>query len=541
MNRFQQSLVIGCSALALASCGPDDIASPGSGGVVINNPAPVPPPPPPPVVPTTSVAAAAGSCPAGTLEQPTVASGPQGTWRVCRLPNLIRTSMTLPKIPGLIYELNGRVNVGCDGGFRAPTAAYTSGTPGCTTPLTADDNVTLNIAPGVILYGNTGQSWLSVNRGNKINAVGTETQPIIFTAKANVTGFDLTNNALTDATQGQWGGIVLFGRGLTTDGISCSATGNPSTHDCERETEGDVDRTRYGGNDNAYNAGRMSYVQIRYSGFVLGSNSELQSLTAQAIGTGTVLDHIQSHNSSDDGFEFFGGAPRIKYFVATGADDDSMDIDTGAQADIQYALLLQRPGDGDTMMEFDSAGAGLSDLPRTRIRVSNFVGIQPQSSPDNEGSGGRGAAIFLTGIADTKLYNGIVVSPNNECIRMSGSPNSATLEAQSLRLQCGATKYRGDAAITPAQIAGFVNASGNNSSDDYIPTLTNLFVNGATENGVVAFNANAVSSFFDLPSPNRIGVAWDGNTSWYTRWTCNSSIVNFGTANSGACTSLPVT
>ena len=56
------------------------------------------------------------------------------------------------------------------------------------------------------------------------------------------------------------------------------------------------------------NSGRMSYVQIRYSGFILSGNNELQSLTTGGTGSGTVLDHIQSFNSSDDGAEFFGGA-----------------------------------------------------------------------------------------------------------------------------------------------------------------------------------------------------------------------------------------
>ncbi len=35
----------------------------------------------------------------------------------------------------------------------------------------------------------------------------------------------------------------------------------------------------------------MSFVQIRYSGFVLSANQELQALTAEGIGSGTVLDH----------------------------------------------------------------------------------------------------------------------------------------------------------------------------------------------------------------------------------------------------------
>ncbi len=105
--------------------------------------------------------------------------------------------------------MNGRVNVGCDGGFNAPTAALpvASTTTGCTAPLTADTNVTLTIAPGVILYGGTGQSLLAVNRGNKISAVGTATQPIIFTSRDNVLGLN------DDNSQGQWGGVVLMGRG----------------------------------------------------------------------------------------------------------------------------------------------------------------------------------------------------------------------------------------------------------------------------------------------------------------------------------------
>ena len=93
-----------------------------------------------------------------------------------------------------------------DGGFTAPTAGapYTSTTNGCTTPLTADTNVTLTIEPGVIVYGATGQSWLAVNRGNRINAEGTASQPIVFTSADNVAGFN------SDSSIGQWGGVVLL-------------------------------------------------------------------------------------------------------------------------------------------------------------------------------------------------------------------------------------------------------------------------------------------------------------------------------------------
>ena len=57
----------------------------------------------------------------------------------------------------------------------------------------------------------------------------------------------------------------------------------------------------------------------------------------------------------------------------------------------------------------------------------------------------------------------------------------------------------------------------------------------------MATDPKTLSTFFDVPSPNRIGAAWTGNNTWYTGWTCNSSYANFGTGNSGNCTSLPTT
>jgi len=54
---------------------------------------------------------------------------------------------------------------------------------------------------------------------------------------------------------------------------------------CERDTEGSADLARYGGSNSADNSGQMSFVQIRYSGFVLGAGRELQALTTEGIGS----------------------------------------------------------------------------------------------------------------------------------------------------------------------------------------------------------------------------------------------------------------
>ena len=79
--------------------------------------------------------------------------------------------------------------------------------------------------PGAILFGNTGQSWLAVNRGNKISAIGTAAAPIVFTSRDNVLGLNTENSS------GQWGGVVLLGRGITTD-CTTGVTAAAVAYDC---------------------------------------------------------------------------------------------------------------------------------------------------------------------------------------------------------------------------------------------------------------------------------------------------------------------
>ena len=525
VKNFSGLLLVGCSALALAGCGPSDIASPGTGGdVIINNPAPTPTPTGTPT--TTPTVTPASGCPTiadsqGLTDAGTI-SGPEGTWRVCSLPSRINTSITLQKVPGLLYQLPGRVDVGTDGGA---------------TPSSADTNVTLTIQPGVIIYGGTGVSWLHVNRGNKINAVGTASAPIIFTSRDNVLGLNNENSS------GQWGGVVLSGRAPITDcTIAPSAT--PGTAQCERQTEGAVDPAIYGGATPADNSGRMSYVQIRYSGYVLSGNSELQSLTTQGIGSATQLDHIMSHNSSDDGAEFFGGLVNMKYFISVGAEDDKNDTDTGTKANFQYVIVVQRDGVGDSIIEADSDNAVDGNTPRQNTKVANFTFVHRNAAAGNN------AAILLRGGTDYSLVNGVLVTPT-ACLRVSRTQTASTTanaaidEAgapvfRSMAMQCGGTaKYVGSNGVTADQVATLFGTGTNNNNDAFSPTLTSVFINGANESGVVATNPTSISSSFD--ATDYIGAVRNASDNWYAGWTCNSGAVNFGTGNTGSCNRLPTT
>ena len=284
---------------------------------------------------------------------------------------------------------------------------------------------------------------------------------------------------------------------------------------------------------------RLSYVQIRYSGFVLSADKELQGLTPSGVGSGTQIDHIQIHNSSDDGMEVFGGRANFKYMIVTGAEDDSFDTDVGYKGNIQYAIAVQRAGGsvGDSMMEIDSDG-NENAVPRQNVTISNFTFIHRNAAA------GNGAAIRIRGGADYSFVNGLITS-DTSCIRIDSSSTTQTTGVDeqgppkffSVSLTCGDRPFRGGGspAVTDTEVQTIFTA-GTNNRFDYAPSLTGLFVNGATETSIPAFDAKTLNSFFDTTA--YVGAVRDASDTWYQGWTCNSATANFG-ASSGSCTGLP--
>lgn len=511
-------IIAGAVTAALSGCGADEISSAGSSGNVTITQPPAPDPDPNPDPAPQGVTPATGcptiDDPAGLRDDGSI-TGPTGTYRICTLPSRFTHSARLTRVPGLLYALDGRVDVGFD---RGPEP-------------TADEPVVLTIDPGVVIFARTGVSWLLVNRGNQIQAVGTSQRPIVFTSRDNVLGL------ATDDSQGQWGGVVLAGRAPITD-CTVAPAAPPGSANCERQTEGAIDPAYYGGATPEDNSGTLRYVQIRYSGYVLSANNELQALTLQGVGSGTTIEYFQSHNSSDDGFESFGGTVHMRRIVVTGADDDSIDLDTGYKGTIQYAIVVQKSsGNADSIIELDSANALEDQTPRTHLKLANFTFVHR-----NAGTG-NGAAMLFRGKADATLVNGVVTSPI-ACLRLHGS-NILTADPatdkvgppafHSVAMQCGVEPFVGTSGVTAQQVADAFNAGPNNDAA-FTASLTDTFVNGANEANVAATNPQMLDAAFD--ATDYIGAVRDGNDTWYAGWTCNSASASFG-AESTACTSLP--
>jgi hypothetical protein len=274
MNGFKLTtlLALSASALTLAACGSAEVASPGEGdfgGGTGGGTGPTTPP----VTPGTP----ATDCPTGFANVGLVAGG---TLRACQLPTTITGNLTVPLRAGTVYAISGRTEVGTDRG--ADPAA----------PVAGSQQGILTIEPGVRIDGSGGSDYLLVNRGSQIFAEGTATNPIVFTSRANIDG------TTTENSQGQWGGVVIAGRAPTA---VCPVGVTAPNIACVGQIEGTS--ANYGGNNASDNSGRLRYVQIKYSGFEISPNNELQALTLAGVGSGTTVEYVQAYNSSDDGIE----------------------------------------------------------------------------------------------------------------------------------------------------------------------------------------------------------------------------------------------
>jgi hypothetical protein len=161
---------------------------------------------------------------------------------------------------------------------------------------------------------------------------------------------------------------------------------------------------------------------------------------------------------------------------------------------------------------------------------------------------GNLSAILLRGGTDYTLANGVIVSPNTSCLRISRLQTiSPTVDpvideagapvVRSVVAQCGTPAFRGDNGVTEADVTAVFGSGANNNNSAFTPSLISLFVNGANETAVTAFNASTLNAFFDATT--YVGAVRDANDTWYAGWTCNSGTATLGTSISGLCTSLP--
>ena len=192
-----------------------------------------------------------------------------------------------------------------------------------------NEGQTLTIEAGTIIKGKPGEgvdaSALIVARGGKINAIGTATNPIIFTAESD----DLTS---VNTTTGEWGGLIILGEARLNT--------TPNIQQIEGIDTSEP-RGEFGGENDTDNSGILKYISIRHGGTNIGADNEINGLTLGGVGSETTIEYIEVAYNKDDGIEFFGGTAQIKYALVANCEDDSYDYDMGYRGKGQFWVSIQ--------------------------------------------------------------------------------------------------------------------------------------------------------------------------------------------------------
>jgi hypothetical protein len=387
---------------------------------------------------------------------------------------------------------NGSGNSG-GGGGTTNTVTLTGKITTNTTLKKGDENIlrglvyvtngaTLTVEAGATVKGSfsgADVAALIITRGAKINAVGTETEPVVFTS------------ASPSPRSGDWGGIIILGKAtinatfLGTNGLlqieggvdNAEGDGLAGSGDAKVPTAIDDD-----------SSGKMSFVRIEYAGYAFQPDKEINSLTMAGVGSKTVIDHIQITYGKDDAFEWFGGTVNCKYLIAYKTQDDDFDTDNGYKGRVQFGLVIRDSLIADISnseaFESDNNPNGSTATPKTSPVFSNITAIGPRATLGNVGSTYFLAGAHIRRNSSISIYNSVFLGwPTGIFIDAStGSPTDLNINDSTLRIRFttiagSATPVRYRASNTPT---GATEAS-----------ITSWFTNPYFGNTIIANTADA--------------------------------------------------
>lgn len=354
------------------------------------------------------------------------------------------------------------------------------------------DGAELTIEPGTVIKGDKQtKASLIAERGGKLIAQGTATEPIVFTSE----------EAKGNRRPGDWGGIILCGK----------AKNNKN----EMQIEGGP-RTKHGGNDDADNSGVLSYVRIEFAGYPFQTDQEINGLTLGSVGSGTKIDHVQVSYTNDDSYEWFGGTVNCKYLVAYKGWDDDFDTDNGFSGKVQFGLSVRDSKIADVSQsnsfESDNNADGSNSEPHTSAVFSNMTLVGPMATdasfvndasyinggsyyPNNGSSLGKfQAAMHIRRDTHLNCFNSVAI----------GWPVGIIIDNEKGDTQGAATA--GNLKLENIWLAN-VNAVGTDFNKIYVDGLYNYETKQVDET-----KPSFSSTFFEAQSGNKV---YEAATGWF--------------------------
>ncbi|MCF8239440.1 MAG: T9SS type A sorting domain-containing protein [Saprospiraceae bacterium] len=395
----------------------------------------------------------------------------------------------------------------------------------------------LNIEAGTVIKGletptnGDNTTALIITRDAKINAIGTASEPIIFTSE-----LDDLSGSLTADDSGLWGGLVILGRGVIA---------RPTGEDQVEGISTMEPRARYGGMDNDDDSGTLRYVSIRHGGAELAPGNEINGLTLGGVGRGTEIDYVEVFANSDDGIEWFGGAVECKHLLVAFPGDDGMDWDFGWRGKGQYWFVILGTEVGNNAGEHDGASPdGQAPFSNPIIYNATYIGSGLNANADNE------FALLLRDNTGGTYANSIFTSFKEKAISVEDLPTASGVDSYGNLLngdlnlksnvwwEFGAGNTLADIVDTYAagddptstEVISHLVANGNqlsNPSLGGISRIPNNMLDPRLSAGSPALNPGvaAADPFFD--AVNYHG-AFDNKNNWALGWTAMDLYGYFG-------------
>ncbi|MDO4228691.1 MAG: hypothetical protein Q4C98_02660 [Capnocytophaga sp.] len=266
--------------------------------------------------------------------------------------------------------------------------------------VSVDEDATLTIEEGTTVYfrtfSNTNYSQLVILRGGKIIALGTRTEPIVFTSDKV-----LTNNA----ARADWGGISINGNAPTNAGNSVISGG-----------------FRYGGTNASDNSGELRFVRIEYTG-----KGALHSLHLNGVGSGTTIEYLQSFESYNDALRVRGGRVSLRYIAGIQHGGYGIWADEGWQGNGQFwifktnikaTLTPVNYWNQARSIEFRNDDSFFEKQPRTNFKLSNITLIGTGATITD----GTRRGIRIRRGAEGLFYNAIITEFPSDAVRVEDLP-----------------------------------------------------------------------------------------------------------------------
>ncbi len=352
--------------------------------------------------------------------------------------------------------------------------------------LIVDNGATLTIPAGTQITAAAGGTdvYIAIMMGAKIEINGSASSPVVMSSP--------------NAEPGDWGGLTICGKGITTEGENVTA---------------EVGDFKYGGTDSTDDSGSISYLVIKGTGAQINTESQYNGVSFYAVGSGTSVSNVAVINGSDDGVEFFGGAVSATNLFLQNNEDDAIDWTEGWSGSVTNAYVEHTIEDFSTVLEADGVNNNPTITNLTAVATTTGTALQFKknsgatitglsltgysTSIDMKDDGSLENVIIEDETADTtKSYNADpTVDPSSwtwidaelvEVEELTGNvTGDVTLDASVTYRLTGSYIVQDGASLTIP--AGTKIHADNGGTDVYIAVLMGgeIYINGSSDNPVV--------------------------------------------------------